>query len=447
MDHTTHRDHTALHQITLDHTGSHQITLDNRAHLGMQKTVMEPEDNRALPVTESGKHTQGLGTPSDPLSKARKRTHPCEFCGKIFHSQSVYKRHKVIHTGEKPYRCEYCGKSFNRTSHLSEHMLTHDRVYFLKRFACDYCGKAFGGNTNLQNHIRTHTGEKPYSCEYCGKAFAQKGNLTAHRLTHGGEKTYSCTLCSKSYAQATSLNRHIELVHCHKKGKKGIIKRKSTPRPQNSGNVREELFEEPDQSQERSSKGVTAKIGGATEDADGAIVNTEYVIVKTEAATANTEDYINIPGSAIGNIEGALNTGYTEDAKASIAGSIASTDGGEAHTQYFMSEVGDVIANTHDAIDSTDGAIPYSAGAIVNTEGVLANPSVASSMSRSETYISQGTSRAAIPMELGNFQNEIKAMFTDLSLQLSQVNNKLDMMVNKISTLEKDVAEIKEGRI
>ena len=112
-----------------------------------------------------------------------------------------------------------------------------------------------------------------------------------------------------------------------------------------------------------------------------------------------------------------------------------------------MSEVGDVIANTHDAIDSTDGAIPYSAGAIVNTEGVLANPSVASSMSLSETYISQGTSRAAIPMELGNFQNEIKAMFTDLSLQLSQVNNKLDMMVNKISTLEKDVAEIKEGRI
>ena len=516
MHHTAHRHHTG---ITSDHTGSHSTPWNTE--------TMEPKDRKALPVPDSGKHAHDPGTSNDPESHARKRTYPSE----LFRSPSEYKRHKLTHTGEKMYSCEYCGKAMKLLSSLRRHLRikhgprkpqlqksnpTTDKAEYTERFGCNYCGKAFAGHTSLKNHVRIHTGERPYSCEYCGRAFTQKGNLKAHMVVHGGEKIYFCQYCGKSYTQGSSLNRHIKQNHL-KNGKKGSrrksVRRWSTPRPQNTGNVRKELCDMAAQSQKDSTKGVTAKIEGAVDDADGAIVKTEYVIVETEAATANTENTMAITGSAIGSIEGAptteaptacaevaiasiagstahtqyvkLETGAvmvntddaiagTEGAIASTEGAISSTAGAIANTQYVKLQTGDVMANTDDAIASTEGAtastegarastagaiantqyvkletgavmantgdaiaitegatastegaIPNPAGAIVKIENVLTNPSIASSVSLSETCISQGTSKAAVPMEEGSLKSEMKAMFIDLSLQLSQVSNKL----------------------
>ena len=60
-------------------------------------------------------------------------------------------------TGERPYTCTHEG-----------------------------CGRTFTEHSSLRKHKLIHTGEKPYVCEICGKTFSQSGSRNAHQKRHAG---------------------------------------------------------------------------------------------------------------------------------------------------------------------------------------------------------------------------------------------------------------------
>ena len=107
----------------------------------------------------------------------------CDVCPKAFAESGTRKRHKLTHTGERPYKCDFpgCTEAFAESGTRTRHELTHTGE---RPFQCDVegCGKAFTTSGTRTRHERTHTGERPYKCdvEGCGKAFTTSGNLTAH---------------------------------------------------------------------------------------------------------------------------------------------------------------------------------------------------------------------------------------------------------------------------
>lgn len=105
----------------------------------------------------------------------------CSYCGKVFSRKLNLELHKMIHTGERPYKCTFCTSAFRQRQHLTLHIRTHTGE---RPFGCPYCEKAFAFKGNLKVHVRIHTGERPYKCDDCGKGFHHLTAMKKHRVLH-----------------------------------------------------------------------------------------------------------------------------------------------------------------------------------------------------------------------------------------------------------------------
>ncbi|XP_063076958.1 uncharacterized protein LOC134466960 [Engraulis encrasicolus] len=76
-----------------------------------------------------------------------------------------------------------------------------------KRYCCPLCGRSFNHAGDFKKHKRVHTGEKPYGCGVCGKRFSQSGYLTVHLRYHTGERPYTC-MCGKSFSHSSNFRKH-----------------------------------------------------------------------------------------------------------------------------------------------------------------------------------------------------------------------------------------------
>ena len=147
------------------------------------------------------------------------KIHVCHYCSKHFNSAVNLQRHKVIHTGEKPFSCEFCDRKFTHQSNKRIHMAIHtgDRPY-----SCYYCTKTYAAKNQLKDHLVKHTGQKSYKCVLCDVAFAHRFSLRQHLLLkhpHGqidplnndDYRPFTCEICFKKFTQLSSLKTHRRL--------------------------------------------------------------------------------------------------------------------------------------------------------------------------------------------------------------------------------------------
>lgn len=144
------------------------------------------------------------------MEKDRKvKTYQCENCAWVCNSLSNLKKHRMVHTGERPHTCAECNKTFRQIHHLKDHLRTHTGE---RPFKCNECGSTFAQRSSLNVHKKKHTGIKPYVCKICDHATYEKEHLVIHMRTHTGEKPYQCEECGQTFSTMTRLKFHI-MIH------------------------------------------------------------------------------------------------------------------------------------------------------------------------------------------------------------------------------------------
>ncbi|XP_076012490.1 POZ (BTB) and AT hook-containing zinc finger 1 isoform X2 [Genypterus blacodes] len=167
-------------------------------------------------LVENGVQLHGGGMAMDNGRKReRTRRHVgCDICGKVFRDVYHLNRHKLSHSGEKPYACHVCGLRFKRKDRMSYHVRSHDGSVG-KPYVCQSCGKGFSRPDHLNGHIKqVHTTERPHKCQICNASFATRDRLRSHLACH--EDKIPCKVCGKFLRAAymtDHLKKHSEGTH------------------------------------------------------------------------------------------------------------------------------------------------------------------------------------------------------------------------------------------
>ncbi|XP_028414748.1 zinc finger protein 184-like [Dendronephthya gigantea] len=170
------------------------------------------------------------------LIHSEEKPYQCDFCDKAFRRKDNLREHRNIHTQEHVYKCDRCGKTFPRkythkvhmsrfcmkpgevsgigdetwttTSEKAAHVKTN-MVATKTSEPCHICFKTFRDASTLKRHLLTHSDERPYKCTECDKAFRRKDHLQEHVIVHKLIRPFSCQTCGKSFSRKNGLKTHM----------------------------------------------------------------------------------------------------------------------------------------------------------------------------------------------------------------------------------------------
>ncbi|XP_053291469.1 zinc finger and BTB domain-containing protein 40 [Pleuronectes platessa] len=155
-----------------------------------------------------------------------KEFHKCPTCNKVFTSAVLLEKHKVTHTGAKPFSCDLCNKSYQQLSGLWYHNRTNHPDVFanhtrqLKTLVqCDVCFKFFPSATSVAKHQASeHQGSaaSALQCPYCPAVLGREEELQEHIGTQHisqSSEVFSCPLCALVCISQRELQEHLVSSH------------------------------------------------------------------------------------------------------------------------------------------------------------------------------------------------------------------------------------------
>ncbi|XP_063062755.1 zinc finger and SCAN domain-containing protein 2-like isoform X6 [Engraulis encrasicolus] len=155
---------------------------------------------------------QGL---SVHIAHCHERGPQCKYCNTTLRNAEEKLQHEeTSHRDEEgpKYRCRDCSERFHNYESRAAHRRTaHDTT-------CPFCDKMFKNEFELRRHKLIHTGKKPFSCRICERSFSQRGHLKSHMRLHTGERPFKCTQCERSFNHNVSLKNHLQRHHGAKTG-------------------------------------------------------------------------------------------------------------------------------------------------------------------------------------------------------------------------------------
>ena len=74
-------------------------------------------------------------------------------------------------------------------------------------YQCDQCDQICLTTSFLRKHKRLHSDERPHKCSVCDAAFKDKAYLKRHGVKHTGIKEFKCDLCDKLFSHQREYNK------------------------------------------------------------------------------------------------------------------------------------------------------------------------------------------------------------------------------------------------
>ncbi|KAG0428341.1 hypothetical protein HPB47_024658 [Ixodes persulcatus] len=154
-----------------------EIETDTTQSLGdMQVSVVSD-----MTVCNTTSNTQASGS-----EERDSRSYECDVCFMRFTQFANMRRHKLSHSGIRPFECRLCLRRFFRKDHLVEHTVRkHSKQRPLR---CPFCAKTFPSVPMLKNHLSNahSSGYSPRSniCNICGFVATSAGGAKIHYMTY-----------------------------------------------------------------------------------------------------------------------------------------------------------------------------------------------------------------------------------------------------------------------
>ncbi|KAF0295608.1 Zinc finger protein 716 [Amphibalanus amphitrite] len=158
-------------------------------------------------------HAEGAGRLSVPKWF---RPHVCPTCSKMFSSVKTLRIHqRILHEKVRSFCCRVCNHTSATKALLQLHMRGHsgETPFVCTEPGCDYKTR---DPSTFRRHKMRHTGVRPYSCPHCDYECIQSSAIKSHIINrHGGLGIFRCQLCNFCTVNEISYGMHMS---DHQKG-------------------------------------------------------------------------------------------------------------------------------------------------------------------------------------------------------------------------------------